>query len=241
MSGGSTPIDGAAVRRCRARRRSGSTRPCRWPRGSTPPRGPRAIDGRRGFDLDTPLQPLRGSAAAWRRSRRRSSIASSCIWSRTVGVAAYVRAISAWPAGSRRCRSARRCNAATGAVHLAARRRLRRHLRPGVRALVGRARRGAAGRAHRPEPEGQQPRRAAGRDRHPAPRADVAQPFVVAGWAADLDSTAIDAGCRHRCTCGRIRCERRPSRSSSAPRRTAARGPTSRRSSASGSAAAATG
>ena len=72
----------------------------------------------------------------------------------------------------------------------------------------------------------------------PTSQADVGQPFVLAGWAADLNAVG---GNRHRARCmrGPIRCrEARPY--SSAPPPTAAHGPTSPASTATSSAIPAT-
>ena len=57
--------------------------------------------------------------------------------------------------------------------------------------VLGTARtsRGAAGGADRPRTEGQRRGGPAGRDRTPRSQQDVAQPFVLGGWAADLNAT----------------------------------------------------
>ena len=121
-----------------------------------------------------PRRRGRSLRAVARRALRRNAIPDTC---------RRGMRLSALPAGSRLHDGWH--------VHLGARRRIRRNVRPGLRALGRRSRGRATRRAHHPRAEGQRARRHAGRNRHAArARRDVQQPFLLAGWAADLDASA---------------------------------------------------
>ena len=186
---------------------------------ATAARAETPVLGRRGWDLEAPWRWY-GVGSSGRAVIRGEEIDRFEVWLGAQPEAHYTGhlrvgdGLAPLPVGSQ-------LDAVTGVVHVGAGRRVRRDVRPGVRALGRGAGGGAARGARDPRAEGPRARRRAGGDRHAALAAGC-RAAVRAGRVGGGSGRGDQAPASTRCTCGRIRW-RAARRCSWARRRSAAR------------------